>query len=438
MTLEARTPFDRTLLAIIGLCSIAVVATCSGQGQVVVLDAPAHSASAPAPRADGPHATLASSGDAKRARIAADKHPLAGFFSALGALSRGTRETHVRLLWFGDSHTAADFWPDAVRSVFARRFGGGGPGFSYLGLRRYRHAGLQVSSTGNWRREPPSPASIKPWGDTVFGLGGVRTVPESGTARAEIEVEPGALLGDAHFTVLYRAAPGTSLELSLDGNSVAVPPPNPERVVQRAGVVRSGTAPGSARLTLGRKGGRLELFGVVVEGGEAGVVVDTLGIDGARVATPLAWDAAAFEAEVRARAPSLVVLAYGTNEVFDAHSPELYADHYRELLARLRKAEPNVGCLIVGPPDVATPEGATHPRVLEITLVQHHVAEELGCGFSSALEAMGGPGSFSRWATRTPSWAREDGIHLTPSGYEELGRRLAEGLLEEYARALGE
>lgn len=444
MTSLAKGSFEHTLVVIAGLVSTAVVVTCSSRGKLVALDAsttPATaSATAPAARSSTERvgAGVRSGPAEKRARIAIDKHPLAGFFSALGALSRGARKTHVRILWFGDSHTAADFWPDAVRSVLSRRFGGGGPGFVYVGLRRYRHAGVKVTSTGNWRREPPAPASSKPWGDGVFGLGGMRTIPESGEARAELELEPGSLVGDAHFTVLYRAAPSTSLEATLDTNAVSVGAPNPERVIQHAEIVRSAEAPGGARLALGRNGERLEFFGVIVEGEQPGVVVDTLGIDGARAATPLAWDAATFQAEVRERAPSLVVLAYGTNEVFDARSPERYRDDYREVVHRLREAQPDLCCLILGPPDVATPEGATNPRALEITLVQRDAAEELGCGFMSSLEAMGGPGSFARWAARTPSWAREDGVHLTPAGYEELGHRIAAGLLEQYARVLGQ
>ena len=42
----------------------------------------------------------------------------------LRELERKQRASHVRIVWLGDSHGAADFWSGAVRTALQERFGG--------------------------------------------------------------------------------------------------------------------------------------------------------------------------------------------------------------------------------------------------------------------------------------------------------------------------
>ncbi|MCA9600528.1 MAG: hypothetical protein KC417_00810, partial [Myxococcales bacterium] len=58
-----------------------------------------------------------------------------------------------------------------------------------------------------------------------------------------------------------------------------------------------------------------------MEGEEPGVVVDALGVNGARAKNQLWWDDASFRAELAKRDPALVALAYGTNESGDDDVP---------------------------------------------------------------------------------------------------------------------
>ncbi len=85
-------------------------------------------------------------------------------------------------------------------------------------------------------------------------------------------------------------------------------------------------------------------MGLIAEGAEPGLVLDAVGIDGARLATALAWNESSFEAALRSREPSLVALAFGTNEAFDADKIEKYRGQYREVLGRVQLAAPNADC----------------------------------------------------------------------------------------------
>lgn len=50
---------------------------------------------------------------------------------------------------------------------------------------------------------------------------------------------------------------------------------------------------------------------------------------------------------------------------------------------------------------------------------------------------MGGPGSYTRWANKTPQLARGDRLHLTPKGYETVAQGMGDQLLKAYDTAVG-
>jgi lysophospholipase L1-like esterase len=278
--------------------------------------------------------------------------------------------------------------------------------------------------------EPRAPSYfVGPQGDATFGLAGVRTVPKVG-AKATIKLDAKALQGNVQWQVIYRLPnPDSRFHLRLDpGQSLEV-------TAELGTALDSGLrrvelqSASSAVLHIDRAQGEPEIFGVIAEGTRPGIVIDTLGINGARVATPLTWKPDHFVAQVKQRNPALVVLAYGTNEIGDALAPWRYAAQYDALLARLRDAVPTVGCLILGPTDRALPDWSGDPREIEIEQVQRQVAHQHGCAFFSMIDAMGGPGSLQRWAFASPALAQKDRVHLTPQGYETLGDALGRSLL---------
>jgi lysophospholipase L1-like esterase len=186
----------------------------------------------------------------------------------------------------------------------------------------------------------------------VFGLGGVRSLPTTEDSRITIGLAQDAVAGRAHWEVFYR--------LDAAGDSFRLRVGDDERTVERTDAegIESVTieADRSAQLVIDRPRGSPRFFGVVVESSTSGVVVDTLGINGARIETPLSWDDAAWQKQGAQRAPALVVVAYGTNEVGDQVAPSRYEDQYRELLARIAGAAPTADCLVLGLPVRAAPD----------------------------------------------------------------------------------
>lgn len=362
---------------------------------------------------------------------------ISAFYDALDELRRGARRSRpLRVLWLGDSHTSADFMTHRVRLRLQSLVADSGPGFLRLGLDAYRHEAVSFDVLGKWRHEPILPAQRTRVKDGVFGYGGIRTLPQAG-ARVRVTLKPGdgsqagaaALEGiPLRYRVSYRLPPGAALRVRVGREQHEV-------TAQTSGAAHAGGiawmevdgAP-SEPFEIEHVAGMPEVFGLFVERLQPGLVLDTVGIDGARAATPLAWESEQYVAAVAERAPDLLILAYGTNEVFDKGAVDQYTQHLVALIRRVRQGAGPIPCWIIGPMDAPSPGGGSRPRVAEVNQAEQMAARQEGCAFTSAQALMGGEGSFSRWTSARPQLARTDGIHLTIAGYRALGDLLADTL----------
>jgi lysophospholipase L1-like esterase len=404
------------------LTALAVV-TCAGAAHRPEAPPPAptpvaaSASAAPVSAAAEPRPASAADGGAARASS------FPRLRAALSTLAEKRSNEPVRILWLGDSHAAADFWPDAVRRPLQDAFGNGGPGFLSVGLGIYRHASTKLAREGKWHVQPKQPSLWLKQDDGVFGLGGMRAVPEE-DARAVVELADGAVHGNARWDLAFRLPSASSrFRVVVEGGETRSIDRTTAKESTVAHVVFETSPRASVRIE--QAAGKPEIFGVVVESTEPGVVVDTLGINGARFGTPLSWEAGPWIEEVARRKPALVVLAYGTNECGDAVAPFRYAPQIEALVERVRRAAPDADCLVVGPTDRAAPDWTTLPRVFEIESVERESAARLGCAYWSTFDAMGGAGSLKRWADLSPPLAAADHVHLTPRGYAEVGAAMS-------------
>lgn len=359
---------------------------------------------------------------------AEDIEPVPGerVFEALWSLERG-KPRHVRITWLGDSHTAADFWTGEIRKKLQSRFGNSGPGFIPLSLGGRRHEVAKVKVKGTWRQEPKSGASRSRQLDGHFGLGGRRL---RGYPGASLDVDSG-VVGDSRWSVLHRIEPSQSRDPKLEfkGRDRQVldyeEDPSPGFAV--AAFTRQAD---SGPVSLHIKRGQFVLWGLVVESVEPGVVVDALGINGARLRTLMAWDARAWKQQLEWRSPDLVVLAYGTNETGDGGDMGRYQADYQSVVTQIQDAGSE--CLLAGPTDRQDDAGKTLPEVIALDAHQRAWAAELGCLYYSPFEAMGGVGGYAAWRRHKPQLASTDGVHLTRSGYRFLADHWVEWFMARY------
>ena len=358
------------------------------------------------------------------------------FFESLARLEEGRAHDDVRVVQFGDSHTAADFETGPIRRALQTRFGDGGRGFVGIGhvYPHYVQEGLRVGSTKDFPSERGRYVKGKFVGDGLYGLGGASIATSQHGARAWAELTAKA----TKIELSYLEQPhGGSFDVLVDGAKIA-------HVTTAGPAVRSGfqsfdVAEAGHHVEVRAAGdGDVRLYGMTLDRPQVGLTLDALGINGARVTTALQWNEAHLAEQLRHRAPDLVVLAYGTNEAGDDTTPATYERQLVDLLGRIARAVPTAACLIMGPPDRAarahTPEHtwSTMPKLLEVIETQQRVARAAGCAYYNQLAAMGGEGSIVAWANEPNSRAQKDHVHLTRDGYAFLANTFAADVIRAY------
>jgi len=376
--------------------------------------------------------------------VALEGDPLGSFFEALAGVERDG-EGIVRVLQWGDSHTAADFLTGEIRYALQSRFGDAGHGFVLLGKpwRSYHPKDVKLTASGNWTAEriliAADPATL----DGRYGLGGVSVETADRDATTSVATSDSSEFNQeaSAFEVFYLEQPrGGSFRLLVDGEPRATVSTAAKRY--RTGFVSVEVDLGPHEFEVRTLGdGRVRLFGATIENDGPGLVYDSLGVNGGFFHTPHRWDADLLAEQVARRDPDLLITMYGTNEADSRNiDPARYGDMVRRTLARFRAGAPEASCLLFGPPDRRMKSaGGDEPTQLDwIVDVQREVAAEIGCAFLDLRELMGGPGSYDRWSSVSPRLAQGDGVHLTVQGYRVLGERIAGAILEGYESYLAE
>ncbi len=374
-----------------------------------------------------------------------DPGALAPFFCRLDTLGSppepGEPVRTVRILHFGDSHTAADFWTGRLRERLQARYGNGGPGILLPARpwRGYRRADVAQDFRSAW----PAVSLRGRGADPAVGLpGAALEVPEG--ERLELRGRFGAfrvqVLGETPQLDLspWDPAAGTNGIPDLPPVTEPLAPPRLEarETATPAGastlriLAQEGLPFASYRLGIALPAAT-RLLGVELRSGLPGVILDELGLNGGELLDLEGWDPILRRALLAGAAPDLVVLAYGTNE---SGHPRLELGDYRaraERLLRTLKAElPETAFLVVGPLDRSArrrgPAGFLKDRVPAVARALREAARAAGCAFWDAREAMGGSGAIQRW--RRQGLAQKDLVHLTVAGYARLADLMHEAL----------
>lgn len=385
-------------------------------------------------------------------------------------------------IW-GDSHTAAAFWSDALARQIA-------PGQTQAAVQFYpanflrpgvRHPSLKRTCLqGAWRHESAHAQSLA---QSLPGPGLVSMHTQEAGSTLEVDVRgAGQTVAPHAWRWLLQnqdASRPLQLAFSADGGAeqVLLLPASDQAVV-----VHVQSPQPLSRLRLRLVSGHLRLQGLAASSPEATLAeplrMDVFGYPGATLA---GWQTADMDRFLAWKPEwdgyDLVVLAYGTNE---GNARPFHAAAYRQMLEQalgnLRRAFPHSACLLVGPGDrgvlirrsqkrslaaakqrklsakgqsqqqaaakkavkpplPAKSSGLTEAQLLQfshvhaqINRIQKELGAAHGCVAWSAQEAMGGLGSAYRWGLQKPPLMARDLIHFTAAGYQELAKRLAKDM----------
>lgn len=372
----------------------------------------------------------------------------------------------VRILHFGDSHVAADFWTGELRSLLQARFGDAGPGYVMPGKpwKYFRHSRAKSLGGRGWER-----CGLR--NDPCSGLVGLSRVSLR-EGRPTKGFQPAGLEGSFRFVELQFAARALwKRSVTLEGRplfeeavsasaegappigdppGMGDPPPQdpPQDAIQPGGATPLGDSGYSLVAVSTRDLLPLEphcleisldgdalLLGADLRSGNPGVLLDTLGINGSELEDLECWAPGVRASLLRHAAPALVVVSFGTNDMGAKGFDEAgFRSTCLRVLRGLRGDAPDAAVLVTGPMDrggkAKKSRALMQDRSEAIEHAMRRAALDAGCAFWDARAAMGGEGSMPRWAAA--GLAQRDQVHLTEAGYRHIARLLFDALMDSY------
>jgi lysophospholipase L1-like esterase len=360
---------------------------------------------------------------------------LSAFFSHLSAAERKQPGAIARISYWGDSIIAGDFITATLRRKLQRRFGDAGHGFMLIANAwpGYFHNDVVRFSAPGWQVSRVVGPFAK---DGLYGLGGVSfRSPGPGSFSRFATAKTGSFgRAVSRFVVDYLEHPeGGKIQISIDGEPKETLDTKTE---QTRAVIRTYEVPdGPHELEFRAMSAGVRAFGVWMERDEPGVVLDAIGIQGARIRFLDQTDDAHFAEQLRMRQPSLTIFQYGMNETEDGEVYPLdqYESTMRAVLMQVRAALPDSSCLLIGPMDRADKKGGVYtsrPVVPKLAAIQRKVSADIGCAYWDTFSAMGGLGSMGTWVERKLGGA--DLAHPSSVGADLLGNWIYLALMDAY------
>jgi lysophospholipase L1-like esterase len=351
--------------------------------------------------------------------------PLMPFFRALAAGSTAV------ILQLGGSYNGS--YSGRMRELFQARFGDAGrgvlpPGVPYRG---YKPARLSVTQEGWAVLGSNVPGAAGP-----FGIAGLRQ-HASGPATMTLAVDDSDDLANAEIEVLRQPGGGTLLAQLEHGSRAPIATTAPTRNAAWQPVP---PAAGSHVLTVEALGdGPVDLLGWSIARGRPGVIYANLGTSGTDVDAMGRWDPTLVRQEIRHLAPSLIVLAVGTEAgLRDRVDATAYAEALAARLRELHAAAPQAALLVLAPPEeyrprrrnspepvaCGDPRWTEPPNLTAIRLAQRIIAPREGAYFWDGQAATGGPCRMLRMAAS----------HLTAVAYRTMAEALFRTIMDGYRR----
>jgi hypothetical protein len=231
---------------------------------------------------------------------------LAGFYQALARTSRKEEGAITRVVHFGDSIVTSDYVSGTLRRKLQGQFGDAGHGFMLMANAwpAYFHNDVSRFASSGWLVSrivgPLSP-------DGLYGLGGVSFRAPPGS-RARFGTAKSGHFGRkvSRFIVAYAKEPGGGrVRLNIDGKQykeLDTSAPATELAYEEISL-----PDGEHELEVVTVAGTTRAFGVVMEREQPGVVLDAIGIQGARIRFLDKQDDAHWAEVLRWRQPNLLL-----------------------------------------------------------------------------------------------------------------------------------
>ncbi|OOR87244.1 hypothetical protein B0181_10635 [Moraxella caviae] len=356
------------------------------------------------------------------ASMAANANYLTNYGDAnINNLKAAMADGALHVVQLGDSHTAGDVMTDALRNRLQDTLGDGGMGWA---MPMY-FKGQRMARFG-YDRHNFQPISSRTNKSEDYTLGGMIAKPQSSGASITLKAKKSEPAQKVLVSVRQNSPSEYFIATDANGKSVPVQ----ADLYGQWQVVDIGDV--ELPLTLRSQGSSSVLGGYwAFNPNNKGATVSALGINGAELSYWNRWNSDAWQNELKAIKPTLIALAYGTNEAYNGVSGERVRSILTEKVEQIRAASPESAILIIGSPEAlkntAGSCGVRPSTLSDVQNAQRQVAQEQGLLYWDWQAAMGGSCSMKSWMNSGK--ATKDGVHFSGSGYRQLGNQLASDLL---------
>lgn len=346
----------------------------------------------------------------------------------------------VHILQIGDSHTASDMLTDGWRTALYQRFGSAGRGVVAGGrpYSGYLTWGINATQSQGWAVNGIFGKIWQEGGPSVGMSGYTKTARAPGEYLALASEAVGNTFD--RFILCGLAGPGMGSVSVTIGTSSEVLSFSNAAIAPLCREFRSQTMSTSVTVTT-LDASPVSITSMATFRTTGGVSLSNVGVPGSQLKHFARNSDAVLAAELAAYKPDLIVLAFGTNEGFDADfDTDVYMETLRGQVRRLRRlADRNVPVMLLGPPNAMTRSwkiasaGGWAPTLCDtgllvpgnlaaVRMAQRKVAADLGLAYWDWARAMGGECAMYQW--REQGLTYRDAVHFNRPGGARLGAQL--------------
>ena len=351
-------------------------------------------------------------------------------------LLHADHQSSIHIAYFGDSFIEGDIMTCDLREDLQAKYGGQGPGWVDCGGSL---SGYRPTVKTNYSGIQEFVVTKKPFNSSLQAISQRYYVASAGAQLKLTGTNYKAHLGEWGRATLFFRSPATqTVSVVKNGGEAESMERGGSAEVQT--IVASGKLK-SVQFRFPSANSRMQLMGVALDG-DYGVSLDNFSMRGSAGFTIAEIPATTLREIGKYRPYDLIIVQYGLNAIGGNGSVaqcEAYTKRLKKAVEHLRAAYPESSILIASVSDrVQRSSGGLQPMkgLQRLAVAQRKMAAELGVGFISMVDVMGGPGSMKEFVEK--GWAAKDYTHMSFKGGKVVADRFFQSILagvENYRRA---
>lgn len=315
---------------------------------------------------------------------------------------------------YGDSHMAADFFPNALRSAF---FTPNAIGFAYPLQPKYQQ-NLKLKYTQKdfeiYNSKSLHHSKIN------FPLGGIIAKARTKEAFISLNVD----LEDKNFvTGFVFKSPTTQKAFKIQDNN--------GKIVFLSTTQKNKWSYQNFKLSFPIQIQALEkdvsLGAYFITKEKNNLFLDTIAINGAKSDLWLSWNQKVAKKELELLSNQLIILAYGSNDaLFKGFEKQNFKNNLKKWIKILKSYNKNAVIMLISPPTVVQKQGKSYklaPDFFAIRKALYEVAKEEKALLFDMHQFMQDSGGKNKWIEKKLSL---NDVHLSIKGYELMAKKLLE------------